>query len=1657
MSKMQAVIRKTLKAILWVALSFVLLFLIVAIIIQIPAVQTRIVHYATSMVSDKTHTKVELKRISISFPKSVVVEGLYLEDLRRDTLVYAGKATVNVSLFALLSNQIDISSLGLEDATVKLYSSATDPLFNYNFLLTAFSDTTLQAKTPNEPTQPWTFSLGDVSLKNVRFTYRDVYAGISVFASLKDSKFSVKTFDPEKSVYQFNRLTAESLMVKVLRNATGHASASNNSESISPRIGAQKLQLNHSAISYIDSVSSISVISGLAQADLDDVALDLQAESLNVDKIDLRESRIQFHTFAPETTANTSTSTSENNWKVAVKHLDATDNTWIYQSGNNPETKGNFNPEQIVFSRLRLEARDFLYSAALTKVSVQAFSATDQNNFEIKNLETDFSMDEHSITAQKLKASTSYSTVDADFSLRYSSLTALTDSMQFTNLSLALRSMALQNADVLYFKPDLVQQPFFRNKGNMTTASGTISGPVNHLSGKNLLVKTGRQTSVQTNFSISGLPNYKTANYDFPKLKITSGKKDLEWLAAPYIPDSLAIPEQISLDATFKGRISQFESAVTMNSSFGSAKLTASVDPDENFSSRLSVTRLDLGRLMKDSVLYGPVSLTADVAGKGLDLNTHAKVKAEATELYLNRYTYHNLTLEGTASGQQLEGKINLNDENAVFDMDGLANLNPGQEHYQLKLNVQGADLKKLKLTEKDIRLSFVTKANFTGGSASPMRGTAGISDLFVARDGKKFTLGSVLSASINQPESAKAKDSGGLIDLKYTGTVSPVDLPHLLSQFVNQYFPLADSVQQAPKNEQANFAFEIQVHNHPILSNVLLPDLIEFEPGVISGSFDSRKNELKLIAGIRKLVYGGTEVNDFAVNVNSENNALNYRISGAAISNSQIRLDNVLLDGKLANNQIVANLSSTSGNNRKLLIRSLLTKEHENYKLTIDPNDFYLVNNRWNIAADNSIEFGKQGFRIHNFFIGHNQSSIRVASVNDRFNDDLNIAIANFRLDDFSRIVEKDTALVKGTVDGNVLMKRVADSYGLISDLTVNKLVVHEVPIGNLSLKASRLEPNKFDLNLNLSGSDNNLTATGYLVPGEGQNTMHLKTEIQSLSMKTIEAFSMGQISEASGILSGNILADGALTAPDISGELVFRNVFLKPSFLNSRLELKNETIQLKNDGVYFQSFTLLDRNQHAATINGSVQMKQFADLSFALQVNATDFVLFNTTAKDNKEFFGRMVIDSKVNVSGPMSLPVVNGRVKLKKGSSFTFSVPEDQLTTDKGEDVVEFSNPQKMNPILSRGDQKSAQSSGISGFDLSSIIEIDKEATLRLLMDPASTDSLVVKGEAALSFTMDQSGKMSLTGAYNLNEGSYLVSLESVIKKRFDIEAGSTIVWNGDPMDATISINATYTVRASPIDLMANELTNQSEADKGGYKQRYPFLVLLKLRGEILRPEISFEIQLSPEDKGILDGAVNQKLSALNEDESALNKQVFALLVLGRFIQENPFQSESGIGTSSIIRSTVSKFLSAQLNQLGSKVIPGMELNFDVQSYEDYQTGTAKGRTQVEIGVKQQLFNERLSVQLGGSVDVEGDRAKQNSASDITSDVTVEYKLTKDGRFRLKGFRHNQYEGAIEGQLVETGVGAVYVRDFNKWKRLFKKYKRTIKPELVPPQKH
>ncbi|MEX0986079.1 MAG: translocation/assembly module TamB domain-containing protein [Bacteroidales bacterium] len=1650
MAKIRSIIRKTINIVLKVVVSFVLLIVLLGGLVQLPAIQNKIVQKITVSLSERTRTRVEVENIRIRFPKSVVIRGLFLEDRMKDTLLYTGSVKVNLAFRQLIWGNVRINRLVMDEVQLSIARNPEDTVFNYDFLISAFSEPEKQQAELSRPSAIRTFSIGQVRMKSSSFLFDDAYGGVEADVFVEDMKLKPDEIDVEQSNYRITSLDLNGLKVKV---ETGESSVSTpvNQEDFIPKIWAGRIRISNSEIIYHDNHGRKFLEAAITRFGIEDALMDLHNNHISINDINISKNDIRYQRELSERDSDTvmvvdNPGTKIPNLNISVGRVTMDDNSLVYMVPDSPEYEGAFDVNSMQFRHLTLHATGLLYSPGLKKISLEKFSATDQNNFSITNFEADIRMEPDSISIRGLSLATIHSAIEADLDIGYTSLQEMRDSLALVKFLLDMKKTEIRHSDLFYFVPELAIGPLAGSDSSISTISGRVYGTVDDLQGEEMIITTGGQTMLTGDFSITGLPDIKGASYSLPDMQLTTGRQDMEMIVGVIVPEEISLPSNISIRLQFEGKLTDFTSAMMMHSSFGNAQIYGTMDSRENFRGGLEVIGFDLGRLLNDTAMFGPVTCTASVSGSGKDKESlEASFEAKVSQVHLNRYTYSDLLLEGTFAGQELEGRIQVRDAYVEMDIEGSAILVSGKEKLSFSIELQGADLQRLNFTKDDIRIGMKAEGSLTGSGLENMNGSMDFSNIVVAMEENIYQMDKLQVVSVNEPGSSEINIWSDMLDLNYSGTVSPAGILPELLVYSNKYFSFTDSSRMEAERDPSGFHFALQLYNHPILSQVLLPQLTALEPGVIECNFDGAAGELTMHGNMHKIVYGEVEIKDFVLDIHTVQQALTWAVSGSSITTPQIQIDNVLLDGKMEDNKLEAGISSMGDDLvRKFACRTQITRDSSVFRLVADPGEFYLGDQRWGIDDDHFIEFGKSGVRIHHLFMQNGTREINITSAGNRFNDDLNIEIRNFDLDQLSGIIEKEGNLVEGLVDGNILLKKKEVGYGIIADGEISNLAMYDQPLGNMAVQTYSPSDGRYDLSMQLTGAGNDLDAHGFFTTGGEGNTMDLRARIRALSMETAAALSRGQLTEAEGTVSGSLSIRGAVATPEVTGELHFRDVFVKPAVLNNRLALNNETLRFSPAGIYFDAFTLTDGDQKTAVIDGSVTMESFRDFNLALRIHADDFLLFNTTVKENDTFFGKMVLDTRLDIRGPLALPVVSGRVKMKEGSNFTFVVPESRLTTNRGEDVVEFNEPERGSTILYREPETVVSSSKFTGIDLSAILEVDRQATVRLLMDPTSTDSLVVRGEAALSFVMDRSGKMSLTGVYTLYDGSYTVSMESVIKRRFDIVPGSTITWNGDPMDAILHLDAKHEVRAAPYDLVAAQMAGLNEADRGSYRQRYPFWVLLQLRGELLHPVLGFEIQLPPENKGILGGAVNQKLALLNEDESTLNKQVFALLILGRFVQENPMQTVSG-ATTDLVRSTVGNFISAQLNRFSSGVLPATELNFDVQSYEDYQTGQPQGRTEVEIGIKQQLFNERLSVQIGGSVDVEGEKAMENTASDITSDVTVEYKLTEDGRYRLKGFRKNQYEGAIDGQLVETGAGISYVRNFNKWKELF-----------IPPQK-
>ena len=311
--------------------------------------------------------------------------------------------------------------------------------------------------------------------------------------------------------------------------------------------------------------------------------------------------------------------------------------------------------------------------------------------------------------------------------------------------------------------------------------------------------------------------------------------------------------------------------------------------------------------------------------------------------------------------------------------------------------------------------------------------------------------------------------------------------------------------------------------------------------------------------------------------------------------------------------------------------------------------------------------------------------------------------------------------------------------------------------------------------------------------------------------------------------------------------------------------------------------------------------------------------------------------------------------------------------------------------------------------------------------------------------MSLGINPGGDINLVGNYVIQQGKYEMKAFGVMRREFSIKEGSSLEWSGDPLEADMNITAIYKTRTSPYNLVAPYISSTgSNAELQQLKNQLPFKVYLMMEGALMSPNINFDIQLPEGQRNAMGGKVFARLNQLRENESALNKQVFALLVLNSFIAEDPTAgaNDGSNPTSSAARKSVSRFLSDQLNRLSDKYIQGVDVQVDVESYEDFSGGGTAGQTDVNLNVSKSLMDDRLILRVGSSIAVEGEAAQRQNASDITGDLVLEYKITEDGRYRFKAFRVNSYENLAVGQVTETGGGIIFTRDYNEFRELFRK---------------
>ena len=205
--------------------------------------------------------------------------------------------------------------------------------------------------------------------------------------------------------------------------------------------------------------------------------------------------------------------------------------------------------------------------------------------------------------------------------------------------------------------------------------------------------------------------------------------------------------------------------------------------------------------------------------------------------------------------------------------------------------------------------------------------------------------------------------------------------------------------------------------------------------------------------------------------------------------------------------------------------------------------------------------------------------------------------------------------------------------------------------------------------------------------------------------------------------------------------------------------------------------------------------------------------------------------------------------------------------------------------------------------------------------------------------------------------------------------------------------------------------------------------------------------------PNLRGQLLSYTENKLRLLRQDPNEMNKQVFGLIVAGQFLP--PDFSFQG---SQILYNTVSEFLSNQLSLMISELFSDLlgvggqglsSVDFDI-AYNQYQNvglaqaGGLNRGNELQVSLKQNYFNDRLSILVGGNIDLGNNWRTATGATGafIGNDLVIEYQLIKDRSMKLRIYQKLLPD--ISGRILRVGTGLSLRKEFDSFGEFLRSFK-------------
>lgn len=1286
------------------------------------------------------------------------------------------------------------------------------------------------------------------------------------------------------------------------------------------------------------------------------------------------------------------------------------------------ETTG-FNPFDQDFYGLNIKATHFKIIEDSLHFLLKEMSGFEKCGLHVKNMACKTIISPTIMEFENLNLQLNKSTIKDYGSMSYTSWDSLASNfISNVKLKANLKQSYIHVSDIAFFAPLLNQYDYD------ATITAKVNGTIDNLSMRDARIRYANQTQFNGSASMNGLPDIDQTFIEVKADYATSVKKEIEKLAGMALPNELERLGLIKFKGHYTGFINDFVSYGVFETPFGVVSTDLNMklpeDPKQStYSGKLDLQNFNLGGLL-DNNLFGHVTLTSEVDGKGFDLKyLKASLTTKVSNFTFNGYNYKNIALNGKANKKMFDGSFSLTDENIQLQLSGKADLNQKVPEFVFNAKLDNANLKALHFNDKEIVVNTNIDGDFAIKNIDVNNGTLTIKNTLLTYNEIDYVINQVNIVSRNAgTDNRKLILQSDFATANVNGKYDFLNLHKCFMNILGQIIPAYLKPYPASQITAQNFNFNLKVKNTQNLSPLFFPD-IDIDNLELKGTFSNTHNNLDVMGYVETFRWQKYYLNDLTLKTEISNNnkaTLLFGISKLS-KNDTVLIKEFALNSNMANNKVQLQMQIQDTTSIVYAnINSTINFGQNNIRLTFNKSDISYSKTNWVINEGGVITFNDTTLQIQKIQI---TDKTQVLNIDGRYTiktDEKNVALnfTDFELNNVNTIFPDLYITLNGKSNGGISYQSVQNKNIFKGNLLIKTLQLDNDTIGDIEL-TSIFDNKNNRLNFEadaLNGKLNNFKAAGYW--SLDNNKIDATVSLNDAEVSAFQSFAKDYITLYKGKASMKAIISGTITKPEVDGFLQLNDVSTKINYLQTTYAFTN-TIHFNKNTIELLPFYMSDIYGKKAKVSGSINHENFSRYQFDISVNDfKDFMVLNTTSKDNSLYHGKAFGSGDMTIKGPLNDIALTINATTEKNTKV--SITPFGVSDGSEETLLHF-----VSHDTTKGFALTRQQD-LNGFSINFKLHATPEAEVQIVFDEQTDDKIRATGVGEIRMELTREGAFNMYGEYVVIEGDYIFTALNIVPKKFFLQK-STINWRGDPLNASLNIYGVYRQRTA-ISELVNTSSTSGNGTNNATNQKTLVEAIMNIKGTLSQPEYRFDLNFPEIDNTMNSSSIsdlNLVVNNLRREPENMTQQIISLMVFGRFTPLNN-NANTANPSSNIGVNTLSELASSQVTSIINKYVPNIDFNMDVQNAID----PTKNRS-VLLSASTKFLNNRL--------ELTGSFATDNSQNNILA----QYNISANGNFKARLFNRFTTDPIFNrGNITTQGIGLYYRKEFDGIRDLFRK---------------